>query len=86
LNSPHPSREGSPIWKPIKAAIPSLQPFLFWVPVNGKHVELQSDSKMGNQPLIQIQQLHPLKDWLDSQGKNYLYDISDWSFDGWWNG
>jgi hypothetical protein len=41
---------------------------------------------MGNQLLVRKQEIHPMKGWLDAQGKNTLYDISSWSYHGWWNG
>jgi hypothetical protein len=69
LDSNYASREGSPIWKLIKSTIPILQSKLSWAPRSGRMIEIWNDSIMGNPLIITNQELHPLKVWLDTQGK-----------------
>jgi hypothetical protein len=57
LDSTPSSREGSPIWKLIKYYIPIIQHKLSWVPKNGKKIDMWNDRIMGNQPLLQLQEL-----------------------------
>ena len=78
LEFPCKEMKSSPIFALCKKALPHFNPHLTWVPKNGKKIRIWTDSIMGDPSLDQCQDLHCLKDWMDSQNILTLSDISIW--------
>jgi hypothetical protein len=66
--------------------MPIIQLYLTWVPRNGGLIDIWHDNIMGNNPLVHIQELDPLKCWMDSTGIRTITNISNWNTNEWWKG
>jgi len=61
-----PNTLGSPIWKLLRNSILFLQMDLYWIPENGKSINLWKDKILNPNPLEHNEHYEDLKDWLDS--------------------
>jgi hypothetical protein len=53
LDNPPSRQVGSPIWKLLWASLPLMQHSLYWVPGNGKLINIWKDGILGSHPLCQ---------------------------------
>ena len=84
LDSPPSQSKGYPIWKLLKASFPLIQSSLQWVPENGKLINLWNDGIIGSNPLNQNVSLTSIRQWMISQNKISIFDISVWHTNGVW--
>ena len=77
-------KAGSPIWKLIWASVPLIQTRLNWDPGNGKNIKLWEDNYSESGILSKIPSLNRFKHWLSLEGRDTLYDISNWHPNGNW--
>eukprot|EP00253_Pinus_taeda_P005523 PITA_05523 len=68
-------------------ASPLIQSKAYWIPRNGKKINLWKDRIMDREPLGESPKLKTLKDWLVAAGKAKLWDITTWNGTQWagWN-
>ena len=74
-------KKGSPIYKLCLKVIDHFRANLYWIPGNGKKINLWEDSIMGEQPLGQIFEIENIKSWLQDRNIETLWDISSWDDD-----
>jgi hypothetical protein len=60
----------------LKDAIPIIKEKLNWIPRNGKNVRIWKDNIYEMENLSIIEDLAPLKAWMDSRNIQTLYDVS----------
>eukprot|EP00253_Pinus_taeda_P022475 PITA_22475 len=81
--------KGSPIFNLCNAAREQFIHYLYWIPGNGRKINIWDDSILGEQPLNQVEGLANIKGWLHSCNWHTLWDISKWkeapdrTWDGW---
>ena len=52
---------------------------LTWIPGNGYKIKFWEDSILGQNPLNSLEGMENIKNWLHSNNKITLWDISQWS-------
>lgn len=81
--------KGSPILKHLKLAILVFKDKLTWIPGSGKSMKIWEDRIYEKEKLSSREDLAPLKEWMEDQNIQTLYDISAWdeSTENWvgWN-
>eukprot|EP00253_Pinus_taeda_P010228 PITA_10228 len=81
--------KGSPIFILCNAAREQFNHYVYWIPGNGRKINLWDDSILGEQPLNHVEGLANIKGWLQSCNRHTLWDISKWkeapdrNWDGW---
>eukprot|EP00253_Pinus_taeda_P022364 PITA_22364 len=89
LDKPPRLLKGSPIFNLCNAAREQFNQDLYWIPGNGRKINIWDDSILGEQPLNQVEGLANIKGWLQSCNLHTLWDISKWkeasdrTWDGW---
>eukprot|EP00253_Pinus_taeda_P026904 PITA_26904 len=89
LDNPPRTLKGSPIFNLCNAAREQFSQHLYWIPGNGRKINMWEDSILGDQPMKLVNGLTNIKDWLQSRNLHSLWDISNWkealdrSWDGW---
>eukprot|EP00253_Pinus_taeda_P006677 PITA_06677 len=89
LDNPPRTLKGSPIFNLCNAAREQFSQHLYWIPGNGRKINMWDDSILGDQPMKQVNGLANIKDWLQSCNLHTLWDISNWkeapdrTWDGW---
>eukprot|EP00253_Pinus_taeda_P015908 PITA_15908 len=89
LDKPPRLLKGSPIFNICNAAREQFIHYLYWIPGNGKKINIWDDSILGEQPLNQVEGLANIKGLLHSCNLHTLWDISKWkeapdrTWDGW---
>jgi len=73
----------SQILKLCEKALPIIQNHLYWVPGNGKTIDLWEDRIMNDVPLAEDQELRDLSRWMKNTGLVTLWDISIWKDKEW---
>jgi ribonuclease HI len=76
LDRPCQAANGSQIHKLCMQAQTLIQDNLFWVPGNGKSIDLWEDRIMNEAPLADVCELHDLHIWMKNAGLASLWDIS----------
>ena len=77
LDRPILRKSGSSIYKLCLKALPSFKPNLYWIPGNGKKINLWEDAIMGDQPLNHNPGIKNIMDWAQNNNVNTLWDISN---------
>ena len=83
LDRPVQGTIGSQILKLCEKALPIIQNHLYWVPGNGKTIDLWEDRIMNDDPLAEDQELRDLSRWMKNAGLVSLWDISNWKDKEW---
>ena len=84
LDRPPRTRKGSPI---LTLCLKSLNMFssnLTWIPGNGFKIKFWEDSILGQSPLKALEGMENIKNWLHSNIKFTLWDLSSWGPDDSW--
>ena len=71
-----PLKKGSPIYK---LCIKALNPFknnLYWIPGNGKSINVWDDSILGETPIGSIMEVNNIQRWFMDKGATTLWDLS----------
>ena len=76
-------KKGSTIWNPIKITTFTIHSKLTRILCNGKFISLWLDTIMGKSPLGKNLVLLPLKECMDAQNSQILYNISKRSLRHW---
>ena len=82
LDKPVHCKKGSPIFNLCIKAKEHFTNLLYWIPGNGKKINLWEDSILGDQPLGQLSEIRNIKGWLQLRNKETLWDISSWEEEG----
>ena len=78
LDKNPPSKIGSPIYKLCLKALAHFRSLLYWIPGNGKKINLWDDSILGEEPLGYNPEIQNIKQWLKDQHIFTLWDLSAW--------
>jgi ribonuclease HI/exonuclease III len=82
LDNPLP-KAGSHLLKLCAKATPLINLHAYWIPGNGKLINIWEDNIMNTPPLAEISSLHVLRDWMVNVGFITLWDISCWEDCNW---
>jgi ribonuclease HI len=63
--------------------IPLINSHAFWIPGNGKSINVWNDRIMNKAPLAECSSLQTLRLWLDDAGYKMLWDLSLWNGLSW---
>ena len=78
--------KGTTLWQLCKASYNIIIEKCYWIPGNGKRINVWNINILGQPPFSSITGLTPLSEWVCDQGINTLYDISRWDTKGQWTG
>ena len=84
LEQPLWTRKGSPILSLCLKALDLISSNLTWIPGNGKKIKFWEDSLLGQAPLKHLEGIDNIKNWLHSESKTTLWDLSVWNHDDSW--
>jgi len=76
LDNPPISRKGSPISTLYFKAQNLISANAYWIPGNGKKINVWEDSILGNPPLGTRIEINNIRIWLQSQNVFKIWDIS----------
>lgn len=79
-----PITKGFRIWALCKAAWNFFSEGLYWVPGNGRKINMFADKIMNNEALQNNQELHDIAAWLRHHGITTLKEFSTWDSHGDW--
>lgn len=77
-----PMSKGTSTWTLCKVAWEFFAKDLYWVPGNGRKIDIFSDKIMDNDPLQNTQELQNIAAWLSQHGINTLKHFSTWDTHG----
>ena len=69
-------RKGSPIYKLCNKALGPFKHKLYWIPGNGKSINVWEDSILGDPPIGSHVEVSNIQRWLMDKGATSLWDIS----------
>ena len=78
--------KGTTLWKLCKASLNTIIEHCYWIPGNGKRINVWNSNILGQPPCSLLPGLTPLSEWASEQGINTLYDLSWWDTKGQWTG
>lgn len=78
LDSQTPFRNGSPVYELCIKALDLFKRNLYWIPGNGKKIQVWEDSILGETPLGKCMEVDNIKCWLVDKGATSLWDLSAW--------
>ena len=78
--------KGTSLWQLCKASLSIILENSYWIPGNGKKINVWTNSILGQRPRTSLPDLPPLADWARDQGINSLFDLSCWDSEGRWSG
>ena len=78
--------KGTTLWQLCKASLNIIIEDCYWIPRNGKIINVWKSNILGQPPRSSLPGLAPLAEWASEQGINTLYDISQWDTKGQWIG
>lgn len=80
----HPlTHPNTPFLKLCIKAFPLINAHAYWVPGNGKRINLWTDRIMNNESLGDCRSLQALHRWMNDVGMHSLWDISVWQDSCW---
>jgi hypothetical protein len=74
------------VWKLCYKRSNFFKKLVYRIPDNDKRTHLWLDSIMGREPLADNVDITYLRDWMEREGVNNLYDLSKWDHHGDWAG
>ena len=78
--------KGTTLWQLCKATINIIKENCYWIPGNGKKINIWNRSILGHPPRSTIPGLGSFSEWLSAQDILSLFDLSRWDEDGQWIG
>eukprot|EP00253_Pinus_taeda_P010169 PITA_10169 len=82
LDGPLP-QENTSFGKLCSKVVPLIQSKSYWIPGNGRKINLWTDQVMDKEPIGESPKLKALNDWMVAAGKTKLWDISIWDDTQW---
>ena len=83
LDMPPQIRNGSLIYKLCIKALDSFKKNLYWIPGDGKTINLWNDSILGETPIGACLEVANIERWLENKGVKFLCDLSTWDGNLW---
>ena len=77
---------GTNLWQLCKVSFNLVKEDLYWIPGNGRKINLWESKILGQPPRLTLQDQNLLAEWAYEQGISTLYDISVWDAKGIWAG
>ena len=68
--------KGTTLWQLCKASINTIIEDCYWIPGNGKIINVWNSSILGHPPLSSFPGMAPFSEWLSEQDILSLFDLS----------
>ena len=78
--------KGTTLWKLCKSSLSKIRENCYWIPGNGKRINIWKSKILGQPPRSLLPGQTPLADWACEQGISTLFDLSIWDVKGHWAG
>ena len=78
--------KGTTLWKLCKASLNTIIEDCYWIPRNGKRINVWKSNILGQPPRSSLPGQALLADWASEQGIITLFDLSQWDTKGQWTG
>ena len=74
--------KGTTLWQLCKASINTIKEICYWIPGNGKKINIWSSSILGHPHRSSIPSLGPFSEWMSEQEILSLFNLSRWDEGG----
>ena len=78
--------KGTTLWQLCKASLNTIREDCYWIPRNGKKINVWKCNILGQPSHSSLPGLAPLAEWGNEQGLITLYYLSQWDSMGHWIG
>ena len=78
--------QGTNLWKLCKDSLNIILENSYWIPENGKRINIWKSNILGQPPRSSLPDQSLLAEWASEQGISTLFDLSQWDSKGLWIG